>query len=152
MFRVKESTVAPGKVSGKTNGDIYTIANKVVPIKPFPVVLNAGVRDTNAELWSMGGNAPDWQARALGAVALVLKEPAKSTIIVASEAARQPQHPLDSSKLNIPTTFTYCARGAPIPKYKLNVDVGVAQIAGNVMTGVDLKGRRQVGAQVSYGS
>jgi hypothetical protein len=120
-----------------------------------PIVLSVGVRGTDAELWGMGGNAPDWQARAFGAVAFVVKLPGKSTLILASEAAQQPHHPYGfstgPSTLNIPTTLTYAARFIPTSKYKLNFDFGVAQIAGNVATGVDLKARHQVGVQMSYG-
>jgi hypothetical protein len=143
--------------SGKTNGDLYAVASKVVPLKPIPIVLSAGIRGTNAELWGMGGNAPDWQARAFGAVAFVFKGPARSTIIFGSEAAQQPHHPLgfatatDPAILNIPTTLTYCARVIPTSKYKLNFDFGVAQVAGVVHSGIDLKARHQVGFQMSYG-
>ena len=62
---------------GKTNGDIYIVATKVVPTK-IPIVLNFGVRGTNAMLWGMGGNAPDWQARAFGALAFVFKGPTRA--------------------------------------------------------------------------
>lgn len=138
-------------MTGKTNGDIYVVASKVVPTKPIPIVLNFGVRGTNAELWGMGGNAPDWQARAFGAVAFVFKGPSKSTIIFGSEASQQPHHPVNFPTLNIPTTLTYCVRFIPSPKHKLNFDFGIAQIAGNVLPGVDLKARHQAGFQVSYG-
>jgi hypothetical protein len=141
----------PQSIGGMSNGDVYGVASKVVPTKPIPIVLNAGVRGTNAELWGMAGNAPDWQARGFGAVALVFKGPAKSTIILASEAAQQPHHPLNFPTLNIPTTLTYCARFVPSAKYKLNFDVGVAQIAGQVMPTVNLQARHQVGVQMSYG-
>jgi hypothetical protein len=33
----------------------------------------------------------------------------------------------------------------------LNFDVGVAQVAGNIAPGVNLKARHQVGVQMSYG-
>jgi hypothetical protein len=102
----------------------------------------------------MGGNAPDWQARGFGAVAFVFKGPDKSTLIFGSEAAQQPHHPGMNGTalaLNIPTTLTYCARIIPSPKHKLNVDFGVAQIAGEIASGVNLKARHQVGVQVSYG-
>jgi hypothetical protein len=148
---VTENAANPGMVGGKTDGDVYMVASKVVPTKPIPIVLSAGVRGTNAELWGIGGNAPNWQARGFGAVALVFKGPKKSTIILASEAAQQPHHPLAFPTLNIPTTLVYAARLIPSSKYHLNVDVGVAQLAGNVMPGVDLKARHQIAAQVSYG-
>jgi len=153
-----DGTLKSGLTNGKSNGDIYVAATKLVPVKnagPLAaVVLNAGVRGTDAELWGMGGNAPDWEARAYGAVAFAFKGPDKSLIIFGSEASQQPHHPLGFSALNIPTTLTYCARVVPSPKHKLNVDFGVAQIAGYVMggsTGLNLKARHQVGAQVSYG-
>jgi len=147
--------------SGHTNGDIYLVASKVVPTKLIPIVLSAGVRGTDAELWGMGGSAPDWQARAFAAVAFVFKLPGKSTLTLASEASQQPHHPygFDGTNgtlaLNIPTTLTYAARFVPTLKYKLNFDLGVAQIAGQVygsgITGINLQARHQIGVQVSYG-
>ncbi len=142
--------------NGKNNADFYVVATKVVTqfAKKMPVVLNAGVRETNAELWGMGGNAPDWSAKPFGAVAFVFTGPSKSTLIFGAEAAMQPHHPLGFSALNIPTTLTYCTRIVPSGKFsKMNVDFGVAQIAGYVMggpTGVNLKARATWGTQLSY--
>ena len=42
-------------------------------------------------------------------------------------------------------------RVVPTPERKLNVDLGVAQIAGKIAPGVDLQARSQVGVQISYG-
>ncbi|MDR3763900.1 MAG: DUF3034 family protein [Acidobacteriota bacterium] len=145
-----------GYTNGQTNGDIYAVATKAIPVKNggrlAAVVLNAGVRGTNAELWGMGGNAPDWQARAFGALAFAFKGPSKSTVILGTEASQQPHHPKGFDTLNIPTTLTYCIRVIPLPKYKLNFDAGIAQIAGKVTPGgLDLKARHQLGFQVSYG-
>ena len=136
--------------TGKSNGDVYLVGSKSVPTKLIPIIISAGVRGTNAQLWGMGGNAPDWQARAFGSVALPVKLPKGNTIIFASEAAQQPHHPINFPKLNIPTTLTYAARFVPNSKYHFNLDVGVAQIAGNVQPGVDLKARHQIGTQVSW--
>ncbi|MGE5111682.1 MAG: hypothetical protein ACM3JB_12535 [Acidobacteriaceae bacterium] len=140
-------------LDGKTNGDIYIVASKVVPTK-IPIVLNFGVRGTNAMLWGMGGNAPGWEARSFGAIAFVFKLPNQGSIVFGSEAAQQPHHPGANGvalPLNIPTTLTYCMRVTPSGKHKLNLDFGVAQLAGNVAPGVNLKARHQVGAQISYG-
>jgi len=147
-------------IEGRSNADIYVVGTKLIPIKnasPFAaLVLNAGLRGTNAELWGMGGNAPEWTAQPFGAVAFAFKGPGKSTLIFGSEAAHQPHHPAASDgktplALNIPTTMTYCARIIPTPKQHLNFDFGVAQIAGQIAPGVNLKARHQVGFQVSYG-
>ena len=137
--------------SGKSNGDIYMVASKQISqLKRLPVILTGGVRGTNAQLWGMGGNAPDWQARAFGSVALPFKLPGRNSIILASEAAQQPHHPVNFPNLNIPTTLTYAARFIPAAKYHFNLDVGVAQIAGHVAPGTNLKARHQVGAQISW--
>jgi hypothetical protein len=136
--------------SGKSNGDIYMVASKQISqLKRLPIILTGGVRGTNAVLWGMGGNAPDWKARAFGSVALPFKLPGGHSIIFASEVAQQPHHPVNFPNLNIPTTLTYAARFIPA-KYHFNLDVGVAQIAGNVAPGTNLKARHQVGAQISW--
>jgi hypothetical protein len=151
--------------SGMSNGDLYLVATKVVTqiSKKVPIVLNAGLRGTDAELWGMGGNAPEWQARPFGAAAFIFKGPSKSTLIFGSEAAMQPHHPygytsfkdMGGLPLNIPTTLTYCTRIVPTPKYKLNIDFGVAQVAGRIFnngagTVVDLQARHSWGSQVTW--
>lgn len=136
-----------------TNGDIYIVATKIVTqTKKVPLVLNAGVRGTNASLWGLGGNAPSWSARGFGAVGFVLTGPKKSTIILASEVAQQPQHVKlgGVSALDIPTSIDYAARIVPLAGKKLNVDFGILQAAGKV-GGVDLKARARFAFGISYG-
>jgi hypothetical protein len=134
-----------------TNGDVYLVATKTVTqTKPIPILLSGGVRGSNAELWGMGGNAPNWQALGFGAVAFVFKAKS-STIILGSEVAQQPLHPQYLPYANIPTTLSYCIRFAPTPKQKLNFDFGIAQVAGEIAPGINLQARSQVGVQISYG-
>jgi len=153
MVRTQVHNVGAAVLGKDTsNGDAYVVASKVVTqTKPIPIILSGGVRGTNAELWALAGNAPDFAARAFGAVAFVFKGPAGGSIIVGSEAAQQPHHPDQFPTLNIPTTLTYCVRFVPSPKHKVNVDFGIAQVAGMVLPGVDLKARHQVATQISYG-
>ena len=134
------------------NGDIYGVGSKtILPKSKLPVILTGGVRGTNAQLWGMGGNAPNWEARGFGSAAFVVKLPNKATMVFASEVAQQPRHPEHFPDLIIPTTLTYAVRLLPAPEHKLAVDFGVAQIAGHVQPGVDLHARKQLGMQVSYG-
>jgi len=143
----------------KTNGDIYAVATKIVTqTKKVPLVLNVGVRGTNSSLWGLGGNAPDFTARAFGAVGFVFTGPGKSTIILASEAAQQPQK-IKATALNgstsgvfdIPTSIDYAVRIVPSPKHKLNLDFGVLQAAGRIAPGVDLQARARFAFGISYG-
>jgi hypothetical protein len=161
IVRTNDSNVGDGSNGQtKTNGDIYIVGTKVITqfSKKVPVLLNAGVRGTNSSLWGLGGNAPDFSARAFGAVAFVFTGPGKSTIILASEAAQQPQTIKQTSSsgvsagaFDIPTSLVYAVRLVPSPKHKLNADFGILQAAGRIAPGVDLKARARVAFGISYG-
>ena len=160
IARTNDSNVGDGaNGQTKTNGNIYVVATKIVTqTKKVPLVLNAGVRGTNASLWGLGGNAPDWEARAFGAVGFVITGPGKSTIILASEAAQQPQKikftsssGSASSALDIPTSIDYAIRVVPSPKHKFNLDAGILQAAGHIAPGIDLKARARFAFGISYG-
>jgi hypothetical protein len=157
IARTNDSNVGDG-VNGqtKTNGDIYAVATKVVTqTKKVPLVLNFGVRGTNSSLWGLGGNAPDFTARVFGALGFVFTGPGKSTIILASEVAQQPQRikapALSALNLDIPTSIDYAVRIVPSPKHKLNLDFGVLQAAGKIAPGVDLQARARFAFGISYG-
>ena len=133
------------------NGDVYMVATKLIPqVKALPIILNFGVRGTNAELWGMGGNAPGWETKVFGAAGVVVKLPKKASVIFGAEVAQQPKHPDQLPTGNIPTTLTYCFRLSPAPESKLNLDFGVAQIAGKIAPGVDLQARSRIGLQIGY--
>lgn len=155
-------------VQTKTNADIYVVGTKVVTqiTKKVPWLFNFGVRGTNASLWGLAGNAPDYSARAFGALAWVFTGPGKSTIILAGEVAQQPQHILvtlngsnaKAGIFDIPTSEVYAVRVVPSPKAKLNFDIGVLQAAGNIgasptlpAVDVNLKARARVAFALSYG-
>jgi len=134
-----------------TNGDIYFVASKTITQTGVPIILSGGVRGTNAQLWGLGGNAPGWSARAFGAAGFVVKLPKGANAIFAAEISQQPAHPDQLPTAVIPTTSTYAVRLSPAPESKLNIDFGVAQIAGKIAPGVDLQARSRLGLQVSYG-
>jgi hypothetical protein len=157
IARTNDSNVGDGNLGQtKTNGDIYAVATKVVTqTKKVPLVLNVGVRGTNSSLWGLGGNAPDFTARIFGALGVVFTGPGKSTIILASEVAQQPQRikapALSALNLDIPTSVDYAVRIVPLPKHKLNLDFGVLQAAGKIAPGVDLQARARFAFGISYG-
>jgi len=135
-----------------TNGDVYIVATKTITqAKPVPIILSGGIRGTNAELWGMGGNTPNFGERAFGAIGFVFRGPAHTSFIVASEFSQQPRHPDELPNAIIPTTITYAVRFVPMTEHRINFDFGVAQIAGQIAPGVNLQARAQVAAQVSYG-
>jgi hypothetical protein len=161
IVRTNDSNVGDGaNGQTKTNGDIYAVATKVITQidKKVPVLINAGVRGTNSSLWGLGGNAPDFSARAFGALAFVFTGPGKSAIILASEVAQQPQtikptsvSGATSANFDIPTSVDYAVRVVPSPKHKLNIDFGILQAAGRITPTVDLKARARAAFGISYG-
>ena len=160
IYRFNDHNVYDGASEGTglkqntRNGDVYIVATKVVTqiSKKVPVLLNAGLRGTDASLWGLGGNAPGFSARGFGALALVLTGPNKSTIIVGSEVAQQPQKIKLGlgSGLDVPTSEVYAVRFVPSPKHKLNLDAGVLHAGGNI-GGVNLDARARVAFGISYG-
>ena len=155
LFRSQVHNVG-GAISGKdtNNGDVYIVATKTIPIARLhglPLILSAGVRGTNAELWGLAGNAPDWKARAFGVAGFALKGPAKSAVILATEFAQQPRHPEGLPAAVIPTTITYAMRILPSGETsRLNIDLGVAQVANQIAPGAELKARHHFGMGISY--
>jgi len=141
-----------GVISNKDthNGDVYLVASKTITQFKLPIILNGGVRGTNAVLWGIGGNAPNFEARGFGAAGFMLPGPAKSVVILAVEVAQQPRHPEGLPAAIIPTTLTYDVRVIPMRERRLNLDFGVAQLANHIMPGVDLKARHQFGMGISY--
>ena len=143
-----------GWIEGKrtNNADFYLVASKTITeTKKVPIVLNAGYKATNASVLGLAGNAPAYRGRAFGALAFVLKGPAKSTIILGSELLQEPRAVQALPGAIVPTTITYAARIVPLAKKKFNVDFGVAQAANHILPGVNLDARHQFALGISYG-
>ncbi|HEY1208726.1 MAG TPA: hypothetical protein VGE85_05115 [Terracidiphilus sp.] len=139
---------------GTRNGDIYLVGTRVFTgIKKVPILFNAGLRGTDASVWGLGGNAPGFSARGFGALAFIFTLPNKSTLILGSEAAQQPQRvKLGLGQgLDIPTTVVYAARFIPSPKHKLNIDVGVLHASDGLQNPVlNTKDRAAFGLSYAF--
>ena len=142
-----------GVINGQdtSNGDFYLVATKTITaIKGLPIVANVGFKVTNSSLLGIAGNAPDWQGGFLGALGFVLPGPAKSKIVVGSEALQEPHHIQNLPGATLPTTLTYFARVLPPGKLPFNVDFGVAQAANQVLPTAALHARSQFAFGISY--
>lgn len=134
------------------NADFYLVASKTVTqTKKVPIVLNLGYKATNAQVFGLAGNAPAYKGRLFGAAAFVFTGPGKISLIFGSEFAQQPREVKNLPGAIVPTTITYVARIVPRPESRFNLDFGVAQAAGKILPGVDLKARHQFALGVSYG-
>lgn len=143
-----------GWIEGKrtNNADFYAVATKTITqTKVVPILLNFGYKTTNASVLGLTGNAPAYRGRAFGAVAFVLKGPAKSTVILGSELLQEPRDVQGLPGAIVPTTITYAARIVPLAKKKFNIDFGVAQAANHILPDVNLDARHQFALGISYG-
>ena len=153
-----------GVIRGKetNNADFYAVATKTVTqIRHLPLVFNVGFKATNASLLGLAGNAPAYQGRLFGAAAFALKGPGRSTILLGSEVLQQPRSVQDLPAAVVPTTITYAARIVPagalplhgwgVESPRLTIDLGVAQVASNILPGVNLQARHQFALGISYG-
>ncbi|MEQ1884463.1 MAG: DUF3034 family protein [Bryobacteraceae bacterium] len=134
-----------------TNGDFYIVGTKIITQTKLPLIVNFGYKGTNASVLGLTGNAPEFTGRMFGGGGFVLKGPAKSTIILVTEFSQQPREIKNVPGVVIPTTIAYAARIVPMEKTKLNIDFGIAQVAGKIAPGVDVQLRSQFVAAVSYG-
>ena len=133
------------------NEDFYLVATKTITyFKILPIVANFGFKATNASVLGIAGNAPNWQGRLFGALGFVVPGPFKSKVVFGSEVLQEPRHIEGLPGANLPTTLTYFARTVPSSELPLNVDFGVAQVANQVMPGVNLHARSQFALGVSY--
>jgi hypothetical protein len=137
------------------NVDFYVVATKTITqIKHLPIVLSGGFKRTDAQIMGVAGNAPDYANTAFGTAAFVITGPAKTSLIFGAEALQQPHylegiHTATVGGPTIPTSLIYFVRAVPA-KLPFNVDFGIAQFAGKVSPGIDLKARNQAAVGLSY--
>ncbi len=142
-----------GVLQGKdtTNGDFYLVGTKTITeLKPLPIVLNLGVKVTNASILGIAGNAPYWQGRMFGAVAVVVRGPDRSKLVLGSEFVRQPRSIENVPGAIVPTMVAYFVRVLPRGEKPFNLDFGLVQAAGKILPGVDLKAKAQLALGISY--
>jgi len=137
------------------NTDFYIVGTKTITqIKHLPIILSAGYKRTNASIMGVAGNAPDYANTAFGAAAFEITAVPKVTLVFGAEAAQQP-HYLEGLYVRgvggptIPTSLVYFVRVLPA-KLPFNVDFGIAQFAGKITPGIDLKARNQAAVGLSY--
>ncbi|MDR3764517.1 MAG: DUF3034 family protein [Acidobacteriota bacterium] len=142
----------------RTNADFYVVATKLVPVKKVIILLNAGEKVTDGVLLGLAGNAGNkvasadqrWQGNWFAAAGIAFQGPAKSLIVLGSEALQEPHYlQLLGGGATIPTTLSYFARIQPKGK-PFNIDVALVQAAGKINPDADVQARARFGMGASY--
>lgn len=132
------------------NGDVYMVATRTLRKMKPPLLLNFGVKGTNASIFGIGGNSPDFVACMFGGLGIALPISHGYVAVPAAGFTQEPQRVKNLPGADIPTTMDYAVRITKIEDAKWTFDAGVGQVAGYILPGVNLHARAVFGMGFSY--
>jgi len=132
------------------NGDVYIVATRTLRKMRPPLLLNFGVKGTNASIFGIGGNSPDFVACMFGGIGIALPLSHGYVAVPAAGFTQEPQRVKKLPGADIPTTLDYAVRITRIEDAKWTFDAGVGQVAGYILPGVNLNARAVFGMGLSY--
>ncbi len=133
----------------RTNGDVYGVVTEIFPVsKKVLLLVNGGVRGTNAETHGFDGEALNFQARAFGAVGFPIPF-RKLLVIPAFEIDQEPHLIKDATGTTWPSTLVYAVRITP-QNFKWTFEGGMGHVAGQVAPTVNLKANNGIAFGTDY--
>jgi hypothetical protein len=140
------------------NGDFYIVATKLVRETKIPLLLDFGVRGTNAQLYGAGGqagsapvagtatvggaptftNSNAWVAKPFGGLGIPIPFSKKSNAIVVepgAEIAPQPHYTQNLPTITNSTVEVYGFRFTQLPTFRWTLDAGVGHIGNQLGPG-----------------
>jgi hypothetical protein len=127
-----------------TASDFFLVGTKTVANLKVPIVVNLGVKLTNASILGIAANSPGWEFKPFGGLFFTLKAPRHSRLTLGSEFARQPRQLKEVPGVVVPTSLSYVARWSPGSDHPLTLEFGMMQLGNNLGSGFDLEPRHQV--------
>lgn len=132
-----------------TATDFFLVGTKTIG-SSLPVVLNLGMKLTNASILGVAANSPGWEFKAFGGAFFTVKAPCHSHLMLGAEFAQQPRELKEVPGTVVPTTLSYLARWRSGGDRPLTLELGLAQLAGDLAPGVDLQARHQLILGIGY--
>ncbi len=133
-----------------TATDFFLVGTKTIANLPVPIVVNLGVKLTNASMLGIAANSPGWEFKTFGGMFFSLKAPRRSHLMLGAEFAQEPRQLKEIPGVVIPTTLSYVARWRASGEAPLTLEVGVMQLGGNLGSGFDMEARHQIVLGVGY--
>jgi hypothetical protein len=138
-----------GGLDGSTpirNADVYLVATKSVPAGDrLAVVLNGGVKITNASLFAIAGTASDWTARGFAAAAVDVA----GRVVVGGEILQQPKAFEGLPEADVPSTLSAFVRVTPVVD-RLSVVLALVRLAGTIAPGIDADAVNRLGLGATF--
>jgi hypothetical protein len=157
---------------GHVNEDIYLVGTKLVRETKIPLLLNFGVRGTNAQLYGAGGEAgstpvntttaqgaPEYVNGSkfgphvfggLGIPIPVSKSTSALVIEPGAEIATEPRYVAVLSSAHVPTTETYGFRFTKLPTFRWTVDAGIGHIGNYLGPGLYIHANTVESVSLTY--
>ena len=142
----------------QTNGDVYIVATKLVRQTKIPLLLDFGVRGTNAQIYGAGGNAGSkpvagltpqgaptftnssaWAVKTFGGIGIpipISKSPTAIVVEPGAEIAPQPHYTQNLPTATNATVEVYGIRITKLPTFRWTVDAGVGHIGNQLGPGL----------------
>jgi hypothetical protein len=160
-----------------TNGDMYAVATKLVRQTKIPLLLDFGVRGTNAQLYGAGGQAgstpvsaplaagapcpPDctytnssaWAVKPFGGMGIPIPISKSNRAIViepGAEVAPEPRYTQNLPQAHVATTEVYGFRFTQLPSFRWTLDAGVGHIGNNLGPGFYIHANTVESVALSY--
>lgn len=133
-----------------TASDFFFAGTKTLGLASLPILLNLGVKLTNASMLGIAANSPGWEFKPFGSASFTVKAPKHSRLTMGAEFARQPRQLKEVPGPVVPTTLAYFARWRPGTDIPMTFDVGMMQLGGKLAPGYDLEARHQLVLGVGY--
>lgn len=132
-----------------TATDFFLVGNKTMGTS-LPVVLNLGVKLTNASMLGIAANSPGWEFKSFGGAFFTVKTPRHSHLMLGAEFAQQPRQLKEVPGTVVPTTLSYLARWRSWGDHPLILELGLAQFGGQLAPDFNVQARHQVILGVGY--
>ena len=133
-----------------TATDFFLVGTKTMANRRVPVVLNLGVKLTNASILGIAANSPSWEFQPFGGLYFNLTAPHHNRLMLGAEFARQPRQLKEVPGVVIPTSLGYLVRWRPGTDVPVTLELGFMQLGGNLGSGFDMEARHQVVVGACY--
>jgi hypothetical protein len=133
-----------------TATDFFLVGTKTIANLRVPIVLNLGVKLTNASMFGIAANSPGWEFKPFGGLFFTVKAPQHSHLTLGAEFARQPHQLKEVPGVVVPTSLSYVARWQPGTEFPLSLQLGFVQLGGDLGSGFDIEARHQVVLGINY--
>jgi hypothetical protein len=139
LLRYQRRHLEDGLGVATQNGDLFLAATKRLRADaPVSIVVNGGVKMTNAALMGLAGNTPEWTALGFLSGGVVFGD----LVTIGGEFVQQPDEVDGMPEIDLPDTVSAFGRITPQGR-RFSVDVALVRIAGEIGLDTDVQADHQ---------